>query len=194
VVIEGDTVQVAGRGGLTVRRGGISTVLGSGTGVGLAKLRDLVVHGSSGLVPAGTPRGVSVDPALVALPELVEQMRARFDAAARERNGVAMASAVLDLEAAIQAWAADTDEDQGSEQARAVVRGLIVELGRAAASGLRDPREALRPSVDGLLAVRSACRRDGRYREADGIRDALLAAGLRIQDTPDGARWSLLGE
>ena len=101
-----------------------------------------------------------------------------------------MVQAILDLEAAIHSWAGDTDEDQGTEQARVVLRGLIDRLGRAAREGLRDPRARLLSVVEPLMAARDALRDRGCYAAADAIRDALTAAGLVIQDTPEGTRWA----
>ena len=100
-----------------------------------------------------------------------------------------MAGVILELETAIRQWEADTDEDQGTEQARALLRSLIARLGRAAQDGLADPRERLRPAVEPLLALRTALRREGNFAAADAIRDALAAAGLDVSDTPEGTRW-----
>ena len=55
--------------------------------------------------------------------------------------------------------------------------------------------EDLRPVVDGLVAALLAQRSDARTRKdfvvADAIRDQLSSLGLKIEDTPSGARWSL---
>ena len=102
-----------------------------------------------------------------------------------------MVAAIIDLEAAIHAWAADTEEDQGTERARAVLRSLVTRLGQAAQDGLADPRERLRPAVDSLVTLRAKLRRQGSYPAADAIRDALAAAGLELQDTAKGTQWQL---
>lgn len=53
----------------------------------------------------------------------------------------------------------------------------------------------LEPVVDGLvqtlLQQRSEARARKDWASADAIRDALNVLGLKIEDTPDGARWSL---
>ena len=98
--------------------------------------------------------------------------------------------AILDLETEIQAWAADTDEDQGTGQATVVLRGLVTRLGQAAAAGLNDRRDRLLPAVQPLIALRADLRGRGCYLEADAIRDALAAAGLQLHDTPDGTAWT----
>jgi cysteinyl-tRNA synthetase len=100
-----------------------------------------------------------------------------------------MAGVVLDLETAVSQWEADTDEDQGTKQARALLRSLIGRLGRAAREGLADPRDRLAPAVEPLLALRATLRGAGDYAAADAIRDALAAAGLDVSDAPEGTRW-----
>ena len=84
---------------------------------------------------------------------------------------------------------ADTDEDQGTEQARAVLRGMIGRLGDFLTDGLRDPVEKLRPAVGPLLELRSTLRAQGRYEESDSIRAALAASGIQIGDGAGGTEW-----
>ena len=112
-----------------------------------------------------------------------------FAAAAGDRDADAMVGVILELETAITQWDADTDEDQGTEQARALLRSLIGRLGRAARGGLADPRDRLRPVVEPLLALRAALRGAGNFAAADAIREALAAARLDVSDTPEGTRW-----
>jgi cysteinyl-tRNA synthetase len=59
-----------------------------------------------------------------------------------------------------------------------------------------DPSGAeLRTAVDALVQValrqRSAARDRKDYAAADAIRDELAAAGVAVEDTPDGPRWTL---
>jgi len=62
-------------------------------------------------------------------------------------------SAVLDLEASVNAWSNDTEEDDGAEQARAVLRTLVLRLGQTA-DAVRDALAAagvdLRDTADGV--------------------------------------------
>jgi hypothetical protein len=127
--------------------------------------------------------------AALPLPELIAAAERGFGTAAVQRDADAMVGVILGLETAITQWEADMDEDQGTEQARALLRGLIGRLGRAAKDGLADPRDRLAPAVEPLLALRAALRGAGDFAAADAIRDALAGAGLDISDTPDGTRW-----
>jgi hypothetical protein len=176
------TCEVVGRGVVTVRRGGAATLLPAGATLTLADLAALAKD--PGRPNAGGARPVVADErpdAAGTLRDAVAAAEARFAAAAGPADRVA---AVLALEATIHEWATDTDEDDGVEQARAVLRSLIVRLGGQPPDGV--------PAglVDGLLAVRRDLRTAGSYRPADAIRDALAAAGIDVRDTGDGTVWS----
>ncbi len=60
-----------------------------------------------------------------------------------------------------------------------------------AASRQTDLRPVVDGLVDALLAQRQEARARKDYQAADAIRDRLAALGLVIEDTPQGARWSL---
>jgi len=196
-----EEIEIRGRGGVTVRRCGESMVLPAGTRLSVADLRDLV-HGVRLSAAAGRPEGDTArsagggagaaggsEEAAVPLPEIMAAAERRFGTAAVQRDADAMVGAILELETAITQWEADMDEDQGTEQARALLRGLIGRLGRAAQDGLADPRDRLAPAVEPLLALRATLRGTGDFAAADAIREALAGAGLDISDTPEGTRW-----
>jgi hypothetical protein len=196
------TVEVAGRGAVTVRRAGSSVVLAAGTMTGLSGLRDLVT-GQACAGPAcrrdaaahprdraaARPRVPEV-PGARPLPEVTADARRRFDAADRAGDAPGMVAAILDLEEAVHAWSADTEEDQGTPQARAVLRGLITRLGKAAGRGAGLPVDSLRVLAERLIELRAAMRGEGRYLAADAIRDALAAVGVEVRDHPDGTGWA----
>ena len=203
-------VEIRGRGGVTVRRSGHSVVLPAGTRLSIAELRDLVqgirraaddgrgraggrdedAPGGGGAAAAGD--GETLNPPLP-LPEIMAAAERRFEAAADIRDADAMVGVILELETAIGQWEADMDEDQGTEQARALLRSLVGRLGRAAQDGLTDPRDRLRPAVVPLLELRATLRGAGNFAAADAIRDALTAAGFDVSDTPEGTRWQPTG-
>ena len=192
------TVEVAGRGAVTVRRAGSTAVLPTGTVTTLAGLRDLVAGRATAERPGravARPRQMATAEAQPPssprpLPEVTADARRRFDAAERAGDAHTMVAAILDLEEAVHAWAADTEEDEGTPQARAVLRGLITRLGKTAERGPGLPGDSLRAMVQPLLELRSALRREGRYDTADTIRDALAAAGLEVRDDPGGTQWT----
>ena len=45
--------------------------------------------------------------------------------------------------------------------------------------------------VEEQLALRAEAKKNKNWAEADRIRDELTAKGVKILDTPDGAKWSL---
>jgi hypothetical protein len=143
--------------------------------------------------PAGSEGTAAGDgemlPLPLPLPEIMAAAEQRFEAAAGARDADAMVGVILEFETAIGQWEADMDEDQGTEQARALLRRLVGRLGRAAQDGLTDPRERLRPAVEPLLELRAALRGAGNFAAADAIREALTGAGFDVSDTPEGTRW-----
>jgi cysteinyl-tRNA synthetase len=57
-------------------------------------------------------------------------------------------------------------------------------------SGLRRAVDSL---VEALVASRQAARAARDFATADAIRDQLAAAGIELEDTSDGARWTVSG-
>jgi len=196
-----DGIEVRGRGGVTVRRAGVSTILPAGTSMSVADLRGLVVGAkptSSDTRPrpsrdsgskAQANQGKGALP--VPLPEVMAEAERGFGVAAGARDAGTMVAVILALETAIRHWEADTDEDQGTEQARALLRSLIGRFGRTAQVGLTDPRDRLRPAVEPLIALRNTLRAQRNFAAADAIRQALTAAGLDLSDTPGDTRWEI---
>jgi hypothetical protein len=205
-------IEIRGRGAVTVRRAGDSVVVPSGARLSVAELRDLVQgvqrargpepeeakaeagptwDGAWRLAGAGDAEGGSATAAgdVLPLPEVMAAAERGFEVAAGERDADAMVAVILELETAIKQWEGDTDEDQGTEQARVLLRSLIGRLGRVAQDGLADPRDRLRPAVEPLITLRNTLRGEGNFAAADAIREAMVAAGLDVRDTPDGTRW-----
>ncbi|MFI7699897.1 hypothetical protein [Nonomuraea sp. NPDC049480] len=183
--LESEAVRVAGRGGLTVRRPGSVVVLPAGTCTDLAGLRRLAEGAAGTSAPPSSQVVPEAAAPEVTLEETIRSCEERFTAAAGGADLVAAAQAVLDLEAEMVKWAADTEEDAGGvEQARELMRLLIARLGELASTG------GLRSLVEPLLALRAELREEGRYDVADALRAAMHAGGVVIEDTPDGARWT----
>jgi cysteinyl-tRNA synthetase len=64
----------------------------------------------------------------------------------------------------------------------------------ATASGAEDKlRDAVDVLVQGLLEQRNEARAAKDFATADAIRDRIKAAGIEIEDTPNGPQWSLEG-
>lgn len=122
---------------------------------------------------------------------------AAFGAALDDDLGVPQALAVLheEVRAGNAALAAGDDAALADLLSRVLAMLQVLGLDPADWSGNADT--SLRPVVDalvaGALAERVAARERKDYAAADAVRDRLRAAGIVIEDTPDGARWSIAG-
>ena len=192
--LDAASATVVGLGGVTVRRHGRSSVIPTSSTVSIASLVDLAMGVGKSLpatAAAGAPEVGPVANRATPLMAAIGEQASAFDAALGRRDVDGAVRAILELDAALTGWAADTLQSDEPERGRAVLRRMIVELGELAKVGARDPRQAVAPFVDQLLAVRSGARAAGRFGDADAIRDGLEAAGVEVRDGPAGTDWSL---
>ena len=198
--------SVAGIGVVTVRGGGRSATLPSGSVVEVDEIRRLAEEllaggggGGGGAAPARSaacgPGSGSAghDPALASAPisSLVREHEKAFAAALGRRDAEAAAAAILALEGDIHAWSADIPGSDELDRARSRMRSMILELGTLAKVGVRDPAEVLGPFVEALLGMRRRAREAKRFEESDAIRDELVRLGVEVNDTREGTDWSL---
>jgi hypothetical protein len=205
------TARIAGNGRVTVRRRGAVQIFPAGSELSLdrleALLRGTATASGHDAADAGDPAtGTALPGAATAttpgddaaeaaeLPSLGTETRAvreRFDAAMAARDVDGCVTAMLDLEAAIVAWSADTDQNDDAERAHRTLRAMIVRLGELAENGARDPRDVIGPYIELALSLRARARAARDFAASDLIRDRLAAAGVEVRDTPDGVDWSL---
>lgn len=69
---------------------------------------------------------------------------------------------------------------------------MVVRLAQSAERGLTDPADTIAPFVELLIRLRDEARARQDWAGADLIRDALVAAGVEVRDSPAGSDWSLL--
>jgi len=201
--LEAKIASVTGRGRVVVRLGGVEVLsLPPGASVPLDELR-AAAEGRGG---RGTPARVAgdADTTAGAPPAVVEEVArasvgedaavasSAFDAALAGRDADGALVALLALEAALDAWAADPTQSDERTQARATLRGMLTRLGQVATGGLVDRHDIVAPFVEALLDLRLAARADKRWADADAIRDILVAAGIEIRDRPGATDWSAL--
>jgi cyanophycinase-like exopeptidase len=201
--LDANTAEVVGKGGVTLRKDGVSTRIETGETVPFSTLQagpaiprsDRGVTDPAESETAVTPRSdqsVTVSDDAAAIPSLAgdaARLEAEFDAALAARNADGAVKAILDLDSAILQWSRDTLQGDEMKQARTSLRSMIVRLGGAATAGVRDIREVLGPVVEAALAARITARTDKAYAVSDAIRDNLIAAGIEVRDTADGAEW-----
>jgi cysteinyl-tRNA synthetase len=145
-------------------------------------------------------RAAQLAPGVRAADPLTGELPAAFAAAMDDDLGVPAALAVLhELVRAGNTALAAGDVATGAAAASSV-RAMASVLGVdpldphwSAGGGRAD--EQLRSTMDQLvraeLDARAAARKQRDFSTADAIRDRLAAAGVAVEDTPDGARWTL---
>jgi hypothetical protein len=186
--VDAGTAAVVGNGVVTVRRHGASAVLQSGETVPIDSLPTLA-SGSSSVARTRPPGTVQGDAPRTALHGEIRRLEAQFDKAMESADVDSAVGTILELLDTLDSWAGDTTQSDAGERGRAALRRMVVRIGSLAALGARDPREVVGVFVEGLLAERDAARADGRYADADRIRDLLVAAGIEVRDTAEGTRW-----
>ena len=155
----------------------------------LAAAEDPAGDGDLAPVPAGPGAGPSPAPG---------GWPAEFAAALNDDLGVPQALAVVHATMREGNNALAAGDADATATALASVRAMLGVLGldplaepwasRGADDDLREVVDAL---VKGSLAERQAARERKDYATADAIRDRLHAAGVLIEDTPEGSRWEL---
>ena len=191
------TVEVSGVGRLTVRRHGQSELVPAGSVLTIDELASIV----AGIrhVPGGfSGPGASDDeaeqvPVPPSLDTDVAVQRTLFDAAMTDRDVDAAVAALLGLDDILVAWSADTLQSDSLDRGRREFRAMVVRLGELARSGAADPSAALAPVVDAVLAARRWAREEKDFATSDRLRDALVAGGIVVMDTPSGSTWSMQG-
>ena len=197
--LDAGTAEVVGNSTVTVRVEGHSRVHPSGTTFGIEELVDptaTVRSGSTGIAAPPTSTGdapveSAPDGGAASLMATATDLGRAFDAALGTGDADGATRCVLDLEATIRAWSADTLQGDESDRARELLRSMITRLGAAARRGVVDPRETLAPFVGALLEVRTVARAEKRYDISDIVRDRLTDAGIEVRDTPDGVEWEI---
>jgi cyanophycinase-like exopeptidase len=199
------TATVSGLGGVTVRADGRGTVFPSGSDVGIDVLADVARELAAGepvdigwepgvgggrrpdLVGGEAPRGAEP------LRDEMAELEGAFIVALGHHDSRAAVAALLDLDAAIEARVRAGEDSPDLDNARSTFRALITRLGEAAATGGTDPRSAIEPFVEALIALRARARESRDWATADLIRRQLTVAGVEVRDGADGSSWVLAG-
>jgi hypothetical protein len=191
--LDAGTASVSGRGAVTVRRRGGMEVIAAGESVRLSALATMAGARPGLATTSEAAATVDSPPAPATSPLLADVGRftADFEGAIVTGDPRSAVKAVLGLDDLVVAWSRDSLQSDELDRARAALRSMLVRLGEAAERGLEDRRGVVRPLVDAVLAARRQARADGRWAEADALRDQLVAAGVEVHDTPEGTGWDL---
>ncbi len=184
--------DVRGIGSVVVRRGGRERTFRRGEGFSLGVLRGEGAMGAAAAPSdAGASRGQEVSAGAPggSFWAAVRQAEEAFREGLERRDAAAAANAVLDVDRLLWGSHADLADPEATSQAREVLREMVVLLGTGWDAG-PEPRSALLGGVvEGMLALRARWREEGRWADADALRDCLAAAGIAVEDTPAGPRW-----
>lgn len=197
--VETATARVLGNGVMTVRRRGATRTFAAGERLWLTDLEGMLRGDEpvSAVLPAAAALAAAEESAAPTPATSVrgeaDGARADFDEALARRDVDGCVAAVLRLEAAIAGWRADTLQSDDLDEARRVLRALVVRLGELAVGGARDPREQVAPYVDLLLELRTSARAHRDFATSDLVRDRLVGLGIAVHDTPGGTSWDLDG-
>lgn len=190
------TASVVGLGAVTVRARGRSATLGAGETIDVDRLASLVDgDGTARSRPAGTEAGAepvaAPAPARSPLVDDIGRIEEAFHRHLGCRDAAGAVECLLELEQLLVDWSRDTLQSDELDRGRTALRAMVVRLGEAAVAGVRDPAEVLAPYVEAVLDARHRARAEGRFDEADTLRDRLTEAGLEVRDTGDGTEWQL---
>jgi hypothetical protein len=203
--IDAQEATVVGNGGVTLRLRSQSFVYPTGSVLPFSLLQNpfqLLDPGSSATSTktariASTESPVQDAPTKSApssLEQSLQQASHEFEEAMKHRDAEGAVRAALALEQAMVDWKADTLQGDVTDRCRATLRSMMSQLGDAAVSGVRDPRDVVSPYIEAMLAVRAIVRAEKRFDLSDIIRDAFASLSIEVRDTPQGAEWSLPAE
>ena len=195
--LERGRASVAGRGCVTVRASGRSTVLPSGTELDVQELGDIARR-----LADDAPVDIGWEPAKTAYarkprPPVVEEQPQSIRLAAADLEGAfvdamarhdrqASVAALLDLDLAIERWTRSGEDSPDLDNAQSLLHALIARLGDPASIGAPDDNETFARLINDLMRVRAGARDSGQWASADGIRDALATAGVQVRDQATG--------
>ncbi|NOY43925.1 MAG: type 1 glutamine amidotransferase-like domain-containing protein [Deltaproteobacteria bacterium] len=176
--------EVRGLGAATLRRDGRESRFPSGRAFPLDAFGPGAAPGEA--VPIGA---VSPEPGPAAgqpgFWNRVRSLEESFHRALTQGDARGAVQAVLDLDR----WVMETPDESDRVEAREVLREAVVSLGAELATRPASREACLAPLVEDLVRVRERFRREGRWAEADALREALGRAGVTVEDTPEGPRW-----
>jgi hypothetical protein len=197
--LDAEAATVVGNGTVTLRLRGTSHVYPSGSVIPLATLQnpwsalsettESTTSPSNAASPTSTSDQVSVEPG--SLEEELKRHQRDFANALQQRDADSAVRSCLALEQAMHDWSIDTLQSDAMDRAREALRSMISQLGDAAVSGVKNPRDVVAPYVEAMLQVRATVRAEKRYDLSDILRDAFVNIGIEVRDTADGVEWNL---
>ena len=188
-------IDIQGIGDVTLRRMGREMKFGKGDSLPFETLAEAADMGEwtlqerdeiDGAVPTEAPEKTVLGRAI--------ELEASFRKGLASQDQKVATNALLALDSII--WKAQRDMEDGESisQAREILRESIVLLGAELGPSPRRLREYVAPLVEPMLQLRVLFRKKRQWSDADSIRDILLQANIRVEDTEDGFHWRILDE
>ena len=190
--LEEQIADVRGIGRVVLRRGGNEMVFTKGDRISLDVLRGAA--DSDQWASRESEPLVSKDdsaPQEVPFWNRLHALEKRFTAGLDSGDAGTATTALLELDQTIWQADGDTENQEFITQSRDLLRELIVHLGTRLEQAPQSATECLSPLITELLNLREGYRRNGKWEEADQVRDTLLRVGVIVEDTPDGSRWRM---
>ncbi len=182
--------EVRGIGTITLRTPEGAMAYHSGERFDLSVLREgrVVPERASAAAPVETKMPPPGD-ARQAFWQKVHDLEARFQEGLARHDPRGASNALLAFDRLVWQAQEGAENEAVVVQARDTLRDMIVTLGNQldAATGLH--ADDLAPLVEALLELRNKFRRERQWEAADGLRDALDAVNIQVEDAPEGARW-----
>jgi peptidase E len=186
------SASVYGLGRVTLRKSGRERHFTKGDHVPLALLqghweRDEAPLQKTRPVENAPSRRRPVDQVWQTLHGLADNLRGAFDAHREDQAGAHL----LELERRIWQARDILEEQDNLGAARELFRDMVALVAARISDPPTDRRACLDSLVAPLLELRCRLRRQGKYAEADALRDCLQQADIIVEDTPEGTRWVL---
>ena len=159
------TASVFGRGCLTLRKGAVSKTFAAGSVLSWDEITT----------------AVDVERSVVEHIEIEQTAIAEISAELAEGNVTQAVTKLLEI-----------DTPDRDENLRREIHAVIAQLADLAATPKVDVSQIVAPFVEMLLQLRQSARADGRWADADLIRDHLLAQGVAIKDAAENTNWELI--
>ncbi len=183
---------VAGIGRVTIRRGGAEQVFNRGEELSFKQLAGNFEAGEQGTGPE-----INQDPSLdhvtgqdSAFWSRMHSIEKAFQRALDQNDPAAMITRLLEADGLLWQAQLDLENPEFISQGREIFREMIVLAGTGINQAVERPR-GFEVLVKSLVDLREQYRRQKRWSEADQIRAILQQAGVSIEDTREGPRWSL---
>lgn len=123
--------------------------------------------------------------------EKLHDLDVRCQSALADHDDGTAVAALLDLDRLL--WEARTTLQNPDvlAEARYLFRELIVLVGTRPRLSRAEVERAVAPAVEHLIEERQRLRREQNWQAADTLREALMKAGITVEDREDGTKWSL---